>query len=67
MRATAAAAAPYDLAAISFPVALRGGAKSHRVYLGYLVYTYARIYGRSRSSVLRSPYDKRVEVLLDVG
>ena len=65
VRATAAAAAPYDLAAISFPVALQGGAKSHRVYLGYLVDTYARIYGRSRSSVLRSPYDERVEVLFD--
>ncbi len=65
VRATAAAAGPYDLAAISFPVALRGGANSHRVYLGYLVDTYARIYGRSRSSVLRSPYDERVEVLFD--
>jgi hypothetical protein len=65
VHATAAAAGPYDLAAISFPVALRGGANSHRVYLAYLVDTYARIYGRSRSSVLRSPYDEQVEVLFD--
>jgi len=65
IRAVATAASPYDLAGISFPVALAGGAKSHAVYLADMVYAYSRVYGQPVASVLRSPYADRVPRLFD--
>ncbi len=63
--AAATAAAPFDLANVSFPFALGGTAKSHAVYLGYMVRAYAQIYGQPLGSVLEPPFDTAVVTLFD--
>lgn len=50
---SAQVAGPYDLRNISFPAALRGGAPSHSLYLGYMMRAYAAHYRRPLESVLK--------------
>jgi pimeloyl-ACP methyl ester carboxylesterase len=49
---SAQVAGPYDLRNISFPAAVRGGAQSHSLYLGYMMRAYAAHYGQPLESVL---------------
>ncbi len=63
--AAATVAAPLDLAAISFPTALQGGAKSHTVYLAYMVYAYAVIYGEAIDAIIAEPYASRLATAFD--
>lgn len=65
LEATAAVVGPYDLAGITFPTALAGGARAHVVYLAYMVDTYARIYDQPPASVLREPWDRSLARLFD--
>lgn len=67
MRVTAAApiAGAFDLSGLSFPRALEGEADSSSLYLGYLVASYARIYGQRPDSVLRKPWASSVAGLFD--
>jgi pimeloyl-ACP methyl ester carboxylesterase len=62
-----AAAAPVataiDIRNISLPAALEGGARSHSLYLAYIVWGYAHYYGEPLTSVLTPEYAAKVEEL----
>lgn len=67
LRVTAAAsiAGPFDLSGLSFPRALAGEAVSSSLYLGYLVSSYARVYGEPIGEILLPEYARAVETLFD--
>ena len=61
--AAAPVAGAYDLRHISLPAALKGGAKSHAVYLAYMAWGYAHYYGHPLDSALTPEYAALVEGL----
>jgi pimeloyl-ACP methyl ester carboxylesterase len=54
--AAAAMAPPLNLAEITVPIALNGGAASASLYLAYIVHSYSRIYGHEPNSVMTDQY-----------
>ena len=64
---TVLAAAPLataiDIRNISLPAALEGGARSHTLYLAYIVWGYAHYYGEPLDTALTPEYAARVEEL----
>jgi pimeloyl-ACP methyl ester carboxylesterase len=65
VRASAAIAGPFDLAALSFPFALEGTSTQASTYLGYLLNAYASVYGEPLDSTLRDPFAELVPNLFD--
>lgn len=56
---------PFDLSGLSFPRALAGEAVSSSLYLGYLVSSYARVYGETLGEILLPEYAHAMETLFD--
>jgi len=67
LRVTAAApiAGAFDLSGLSFPRALEGEARSSSLYLGYMVASYAHVYGVAIDSILLPEQARAVDVLFD--
>jgi hypothetical protein len=62
---SAQVAGAYDLINISFPAALKGGARQHALYLAYLARGYAGYYRQPLDSVLTPPHATLVTRLFD--
>jgi pimeloyl-ACP methyl ester carboxylesterase len=60
---SAQVAGAYDLRHVSLPAALKGGARSHSLYLAYAAWGQAAYYGHPLDSVLTSEYATTVERL----
>ena len=61
--AAAPVATAIDIRNISLPAALEGGARSHTLYLAYIVGGYAHYYGEPLDTALTPEYAARVEEL----
>lgn len=67
LHVTAAApiAGPFDLSGLSFPRALQGEARSSSLYVGYLLDSYAHVYGEPLDSVLLPRHARTVAERFD--
>ena len=63
--ASASVAGPFNLARISFPVAIEGTSEAHSLYLAYMVHAYSAVYGHPIESVIRAPYAAKLPELFD--
>ena len=63
--AVASIAPPLDLANVTLPWALEGGAASHSTYLAYISYSYSRAYSQPLESLLTDDAARLVKELFD--
>ena len=65
VNASACVAGPYNLAGITFPIAIEGKSGADSLYIAWTMYAYSAIYGQPLNSVLASPYAEKAPTLFD--